>query len=113
MVTLANRAELYIPHSDAAGTPVSFATVKAVTDKIAAELAAIAGGCTESLAQGRYVTDSGQLLSEAIRILTVYASDTQLAELQTKLAELAETIRAELAQESVMYTVNNVAYIVQ
>ncbi len=66
----------------------------------------IAGGASASYADGVWIpSGSRDILSEPVRILTVIADAAQIAELR----ELARSVKADLRQESVLFTFVEIA----
>lgn len=74
-------------------------------DRVSKELSEMFGGATAYNAQGNYVADSGELITESVKIVKAYAEKVT-GEMAKKVISLAKWIKEEMQQECVSVEYN-------
>lgn len=107
--TLPNQVALYVPGTvDVDQTADNSAKVR----EVAAAFARLFGGASVRETVGYWLSETAGLVQEATREVFAFASDSALNDHLADVLELARSIKADLAQEAVLVSVNGQALFV-
>ena len=108
-IKLGHKIEVYLPSQDKHGTILDDDRRNAMRDRAATTLSTLFGGCTGSNAVGYYKSETlGTVQTENILVLFSFAERLDAWYVE-QLDRLAHDIKSELAQESVMVTIDGTA----
>jgi hypothetical protein len=83
-----------------------------VMDTVLLSVSAEFGGFTAYSATGGWIDDSGKLVIEQVTVIESYTENPNINGINRHLDELASGIARDLNQNSVMFTIDSVAYFV-
>lgn len=93
--------KFYVPSKDNKGQALADTERNSALESVARKFSAEFGGATLTAGQGYFLSASGQLIVENIQILASY-TDTVNDSLKAEIRALADSIKANLRQESIM-----------
>ena len=76
------------------------------------EMSEAFGGCTMTKAYGAYVADNGALITEEVNVISAFVSEEQFFCAYTTMQGIAQLVCRVMTQECVLFTVDNVAFLV-
>jgi hypothetical protein len=112
LFTLRHVVSLTLPSTVNIDNLADSSLLASVESKVIADMANMFGGATVTLGNGAWYSDSlGSVVFEAVKIVTSFASDLD-DQAVALMIDLAEYVKAELSQESVLITLDGIAYLV-
>lgn len=107
MLTLSHVASIFVPSTVNVNQAVD---TSQIVNGILAQLSSQFGGASCIDVTGAWLSDSSGLVVESVKRIFCYGTDRE--ELFVAFSSLAEEIKAELTQESVLIDIDNVGYLV-
>lgn len=104
MITLRNKIAFYVP--------ATYGNLLERSLNIAEQFANLFGGSTITDATGLYTLDSGEVVTEDIKIVYAYTDNNTLESTRDDILALAESLRDTWQQESIALEINNTLLLV-
>lgn len=107
MLTLSHVASIFVPSTADVNQTIDNTSI---VSGILAQLSSQFGGASMQDVTGAWLSDSSGLVVESVKRIFCYGTDRE--ELFAAFSSLAEELKTELTQESVLIDVDNVGYLV-
>lgn len=107
MITLSHVASIFVPSTVDVNSQIDNSQI---VNSILAELSSEFGGASAQDVRGAWLSDTAGLVVENVTRIFCYGADKE--HLQSVFCTLAERIKTDMAQDSVLFDVNGVGYLV-
>lgn len=107
MIILSHVASIFVPSTVNVNSQIDNTQI---VNSILAELSSEFGGASAQDVKGAWLSDTAGLVIENVTRIFCYGSDKE--QLQSVFCTLAERIKVDMAQDSVLFDVNGVGYLV-
>ena len=107
MITLDHLASIFVPSTVDVNSQIDNAEI---VNSILTELSSTFGGASAQDVRGAWLSDSAGLVVENVTRIFCYGSDKM--ELLEKFSSLAERIKVDMSQDSVLFDVDGIGYLV-
>lgn len=112
MFELSHTITVTVPSTQGLASKVSPSVLRKRVQDVSKRLASLFGGATATDGLGSYVSDSGELVTELVKLVSAYASEDAYTEHITEIYKLANELKKDYQQESILIAVDNKAYLI-